>query len=87
MNKNRDEILRDKEIRAKAELAELAEQGSGFGTGFAKGALKKQQVLKEEEVKLYEGATGNKKSTNCIFLGLLAIFALILIFNLLSRFL
>ena len=86
MTKNREELLKEKEIRAKAELAELAEQGAGFGTGFAKGALKKQQVLEEENVSPYEGATGNKKSTNYIFLGLLGIFALILIFNLLSRF-
>lgn len=85
--KNRDDILKEKEALAKAELAELAEQGGGFGAGFAKGALRKQEVLEEEDVKLYEGVTGNKKSTNYIFLGLLAIFALILIFNLLSRFL
>lgn len=85
-SRNREDILRQNEVRAKADLADLGAQGKGFGTGFAEGAVERQKVLQEEEFTPYEGTIGNKRGTNIGFLIILAIFGLVIAGSLISRF-
>ncbi|MDX1739542.1 MAG: hypothetical protein R3261_14980 [Alphaproteobacteria bacterium] len=84
---NREDFKRLEEKKAEADLAELAAQGKGMGAGFAEGALKRQKILQEsEEIRLYQGAVGNKKATNIGLLILLVVLGGILSWNLITRF-
>lgn len=84
--RNREDILRQKEIKAKADLAELGHQGKSFGAGFAEGVAERERILKEEGFKPYEG-TVKGRPVNFGLLIMLTIFGLVILWNLVSRFL